>query len=179
MRSKVPATPCRRAARLVNVESSIYDEKPRGMFGRNAMNGPCMMVCERSGKWAVALAPHLAPTIRLRQTRSLVECSAVLAQAPASLLAVEATRENLAGVLALLVDVAKKFSQARAIVLADRGLESYEWLLREAGAVHFTVSPRESHDLALLARRHLEHAGAARADLAAQIWDALPWSDVA
>ena len=143
------------------------------------MNVPCMIVCERSGRWAVALAPHLAPSMRLRQTRSLAECAAVMDRAPASLLALEATRENLAGVLALLVDVTKKFPRARAIVLADRGLESYEWLLREAGAVYFTVSPRGSHDLALLAGRHLERACAPQADLAAQIWDALPWSEVA
>lgn len=143
------------------------------------MNTPGVIVCERTGKWATALERHLPPAVRLRQTRSLGECVGVLATAPASLLALEVTRENLASLLSVLGDLGHKFPLARALVLADRGWERYQWLFREAGAVHFSVSPRESEALARLARRHLGRITPPREDLATQIWDALPWNEVA
>ena len=44
---------------------------------------------------------------------------------------------------------------ARLAVVADRSLAGYEWLMREAGAVHFVCSPRQVGPLAQLACRHL------------------------
>ena len=69
------------------------------------MNKPCLVICERNGTWALALARRLAPTIELQQTRSLAESLEVVSAAPASVLAVEMTRDNLPRVLTLLVDV--------------------------------------------------------------------------
>lgn len=143
------------------------------------MNAPSVIVCERSGKWATALGRHLPPALRVRQTRALSECIGVLAAAPASFLALEATRENLTQLLSLLGDFGHKFPLARALVLADRGFERYEGLFREAGAVHFSVSPRESAELARLAGKHLGGMTPARVFLAEQVWDTLPWSEVA
>jgi hypothetical protein len=143
------------------------------------MNRPCVIVCERSGKWAAALRPCLPVEIPLRQTRGLGECALELAAAPSSLLAVELNRENAAGVLSLLNTVGRRFPLAVALVLAERGLESHEWLLREAGAVHFTTSPREADDVARLALRHFSRQAAPAQSLATRIWDALPWSEAA
>ncbi len=102
-----------------------------------------------------------------------------MAAAPECLLAVELTRENLAGVLDLLSGLGRKFPLAAAMVLAERGFEPYEWLMREAGAVYFTTSPRESDDLARLAIRHVSRISPPRTHFAARIWDALPWSEAA
>lgn len=149
------------------------------VFGKQVMNKPGVIVCERSGAWATAIRRYLPAEIRLRQTRGLAECAAELSAAPQSLLALELTPGNLAGVLGLLSGLGRKFPLAAAVVLAERGLERYEWLLREAGAVHFTASPREPDDLARLAIRHFSRISPPRAHFAAQIWDALPWSEAA
>ena len=100
---------------------------------------PDVIVCELSGIWATALRRYLPDEIRLRQTHRLAECADELAESPDSLLALELTRENLSGLLDLLAGLGKKFPRARAVVLAERGWEPYESLVREAGAVHFTI----------------------------------------
>lgn len=143
------------------------------------MKRPRVIVCERTGKWATAIARHLPSAIRLRQTRGLRECSDELALSPASLLVLELTLENLGGVLALVGDLGHKFPLARAIVVAERHLAPYECLLREAGAAHFTTSPRESRCLAGLASRHVDRTAVPMTDLATEIWDELPWIEVA
>lgn len=144
------------------------------------MSKPCVILCERSGAWACAVTRHLPDDVRLRQTRGLGECAAELAEFPTSLLALELTRQNFAGVLALLSAVGRKFPQARVVILAQRELGDYEWLFREAGAIHFTSSPRELAGLPGLVRRHFRRVPAPPAtSLAAQVWDALPWGDVA
>jgi hypothetical protein len=153
-------------------------EKLRSL-ATSTMNQSCVIVCERTLRWATAIRRHLGSDIRLRQTRGLGECAHELAAAPASLLALEVTRENLSGVLTLLSDLGRKFPLARAMVLAERGLEPYEWLLREAGAVHFTTSPREPDELARLATRHVNRVGVSETHWAARIWSSLPWSDAA
>jgi hypothetical protein len=140
---------------------------------------PGVIVCERTGIWATALRRCLPEEIRLRQTRRLAECVDALAEAPDSLLALELSRSNLSAVLDLLAGLGQKFPRARAVVLAERGCEPYEWLVREAGAVHFTSSPRESETVARLVSRHRETIPASRASAVALIWDSLPWSDVA
>ncbi len=144
------------------------------------MSKPRVILCERSGAWAPAVARHLPGNVGLRETRGLAECAAELAETPTSLLALEVTRQNFAAVLALVTRIGGKFPRARVIILAQRGLDDYEWALREAGAIHFTSSPRRLLGLASLIRRHFAGIPAPPiASLAAQAWDDLPWSDVA
>lgn len=165
---------------LVKAPWPLYDETgttPR--CWKETMIKPGVIVCERTGILAAALRGCLPEEIRLQQTRRLAECVDALAEAPDSLLALELTRENVSGVLDLLADLGQKFPRTRAVVLADRSCASYEGLMREAGAVHFTTSPRESENLARLAKRHRETIPASRASAVALIWDSLPWSDVA
>ena len=143
------------------------------------MSQPRVIICERSGIWAAALARHLPREVRFVQTRALAECSAALAAAPMSLVALETSAGNLNGVLAWLAQLPATFPLARAVVLADHGLQSHEWLLREAGAVHFAISPRELDGLAPLMQNHLARLPAPNASFAEQVWNSLPWSEAA
>lgn len=139
----------------------------------------CTIVCERSGQWAAGLRRHLPPEIRLRETRGLADCRSELAAAPASLVVVEVTAANLDAALELLADAGRRFPLARVVAVAQRGSEFYEWLLREAGAIHFTTSPRAADVLARLAVRHAARLPLPRTAFVTQIWDALPWQDAA
>jgi hypothetical protein len=142
-------------------------------------NNPSVIVCERRGIWAAGLRRHLPRAIRVRETRNFADCRRELTAWPASLVAVEVSRTNVAGALDLLTEVARKYPLARAAAVAERGCEPYEWLLREAGAIHFTTSPRESDALARLAVRLAARGPVPRTTLVAQIWDSLPWQDLA
>ncbi len=138
-----------------------------------------VIVCERRGIWAAGLRRHLPREIRVYETRTPADCRCELAARPASLVAVELLQTNVTGTLDLLALVARTFPLARAVAVAERGWEPYEWLLREAGAIHFTTSPRQSDALARLAVRHAARVPLPRTTLVAQIWDSLPWQEMA
>jgi DNA-binding NtrC family response regulator len=140
---------------------------------------PSVIVCERRGHWAAGLRRHLPRDIPVRETRNFADCRRELVARPASLVVVEVARTNVAGALDLLVNVARKYPQARAAVVAERGCERYEWLMREAGAIHFISSPREADALAQLAVRLAARGPTPRTTLVAQIWDSLPWQELA
>ncbi len=143
-----------------------------------AAKRPRLIVCERDGHWAVALRRTRAPESgRILQTRSLAECWAELATRPASFVAVELTNENRDSLLDRLVRLQHQFPLARAAVVADRRLGEYEWLMREAGAVHVECSPRRSDILAQLAARHLAHAPVPRQSTTERLWAGLPWRE--
>jgi hypothetical protein len=139
--------------------------------------GPArLIVCERDGHFAVALRRELPrPEIRVLETRSVDECWEALARWPASFVVVELTRTNATALLERMVWLERDFPLARVAVVADRALGFCEWLLREAGAVHFTVSPRRFGPLGCLAVRHLDAAPRPRLSLPERIWASLPW----
>lgn len=135
-----------------------------------------MIVCEREGRWAVALRRDLPrPEVRVHETRSVEECWEMLTRWPASFVVVELTRANATAVLERMAWLERDFPLARVAVVADRALGFCEWLMREAGAVHFTVSPRRLGPLGGLAVRHLDAAPQARLSLTERIWAGLPW----
>jgi hypothetical protein len=140
---------------------------------------PTTIICERTGSWATALRRHLPRDLRLRETRNLADCRGELAAAPASLVVVEVSESNLAAVVELAVDVERMFPWARMVAVASRGCEAWEWLLREAGAIHFTTSPRTADTLARLAARQTARIPTARGTLVAEVWDSLPWPESA
>src|SRR5207247_1424188 len=107
-------------------------------------------------------------------TRSLDECQDELAAAPASLVVLELSQGNLDGLPRHLTDWNRRFPLARAIVVAERKWEPYEWLMREAGAIDFISSPRRLAPLAGVVRRHLGRLPATLSDPAEQIWSSLP-----
>ncbi|MEX0678528.1 MAG: hypothetical protein WD063_15715 [Pirellulales bacterium] len=142
-------------------------------------NKPSVIVCERRGIWAAGLRRHLPREIRVCETRLLADCRRELAGAPPSLVVVELSESNLAAALDLVADAVRRFPLARVVAVAERGWEPYEWLLREAGAIHFTTQPRKADTLARLAVRHVARVPLPRTTLVAEIWDSLPWHDTA
>ena len=102
-----------------------------------------LIVCEGSGQWSAALRGELAEAgVRLWECRSLPEAWDALAQTPAAFVIVEATEENLESLLRRMTWSSRDFPQARIAVVAQRNMARCEWLLREAGAVHFLTLPR-------------------------------------
>jgi hypothetical protein len=133
------------------------------------------MVCERTGRWAVALRRELAEAgVRVWETRTLDDCWEELAQSPASFVILELAGD-VAGLLRCLARQAREFPRARLAVVADRRLAGYQWLMREAGAVCFCCSPRRVGRLAQLACRHLAQVPPPPQSLTERIWAGLPW----
>ncbi len=135
-----------------------------------------LIVCERTGRWAVALRRELAGSgVRVWETRTLADCRDELIASPASFVVVELGRGNVERLLRLLARQPRRFPAARIAVVADRSSADHEWLMREAGAVHFLSSPRQAGLLARLACRHLAQAPAPSQGMAERIWASLPW----
>ncbi|GAG23611.1 unnamed protein product, partial [marine sediment metagenome] len=115
---------------------------------------PRLIVCERRGRWALGLRRELADTrLRVHETRSIAECWDQLAAAPSSFVVAELTGSTAEALLERLGRLRRDFPLARVAVVSDRCAADYEWLIREAGAVHFTCSPRRVGPLARLAAR--------------------------
>jgi hypothetical protein len=135
-----------------------------------------LVVCERTGRWAVALRRELAEVgVRVWETRSLADCRDELTANPASFAVIE-LGANAAPVLRFLAKQSQRFPAVRIAVVANRSQADYEGLMREAGAVHFLSSPREAAVLARLACRHLAEAPLQQQSLAERIWASLPWA---
>lgn len=135
-----------------------------------------IIVSEKSGRWtAVLRQATLSASDRILQTRSMAECWRELEQSPASLVALELTPGNGESVAAFLVELSLRFHQASAIVLGQRGMEPYEWTLREAGAAHVLFSPRHADGAVRLIERHLAQAPQYRPTLRDSIYAGLPW----
>ena len=135
-----------------------------------------LIVCERFGSWAVALRRELAGSgVRVYETRSLAECWDVLGETPAGFAVVELSCVGVEGLLRRMARLQRDFPLARVAIAAARCLAAYEWLMREAGAVHFTCSPRQLGPLVRLACRHLDEVPAPPRSVTEQIWACLPW----
>jgi hypothetical protein len=135
-----------------------------------------LIVCERTGRWAVALRRELGTAgVRVWETRTLADCRDELIENPASFVVVE-LGANPRGLLRLLVSQSHRFPAARLAVVADRSHGNYESLMREAGAVHFLCSPRQAGLLARLACRHLAEVPPPQQSMAERIWAGLPWA---
>jgi len=135
-----------------------------------------LIVCERSGEWSAALRLELADSgVRLWECRRIAEAWTALAETPCSFAVVEANRPNLGDLIERLERLRHDFPGARAAVVADRNLAGYEWLLREAGAVHFLVSTRHVPPLARLVVRHLANVPLPQQTFVERIWASLPW----
>jgi DNA-binding NtrC family response regulator len=152
-------------------------DSQRGATGFDEPAPPArLIVCERRGTWAVALRRFLPSTeMRVYETRSLAECWEMLALARASFVVAELTRPGADELLDRMLRLSREHPLARVAVVAERALAPCEWLTREAGAVHFAISPRDLGSLAHLAARHLEAAPKPALSLVEQIWARLPW----
>jgi hypothetical protein len=141
-----------------------------------------LIVCERTGRWATALGRELSRPIR--QTRSLSQCWKEFPTVGVGFAVVELTERNVEDLLRRMARLERDFPFVRLAVVAARRLAAYQWLMREAGAVHFVCSPRQLGPLALSALRHLEDLlqspqTSPPQDPTERIWASLPWQDAA
>lgn len=136
-----------------------------------------LICCEKTGRWAVGVRRELGGRPRVYETRSLADCSAEVVVSPASWLVLEATATNVDNLAAFLAELRWRFPLARAMVCGERAVSSYEWLLREAGAVQAVFSPRELAPAARMAMRHLAAAPEPALSLRERQWAKLPWGD--
>jgi ActR/RegA family two-component response regulator len=135
-----------------------------------------IIVSEKTGYWTAVLRRAMSSTgYRIHETRSTAECWRELEQNPASLVALELTPDNCESVAGCLVELSSRFHQARAIVLGPRGMEPYEWMLREAGAAHVLFSPRYADGVARLIERHMAQAPQHQPTFHDSIRARLPW----
>jgi response regulator RpfG family c-di-GMP phosphodiesterase len=147
-----------------------------------------LIVCERNGHWAAALRRRFAAdSVRLLETRTIEQCRQVATEHPSAIVVFELTEANTRSLIVLMRQLEREFPNVRPVVVADRHLADFENLMREAGVVHFVVSPRAVGDVAeLVARRAAELTAAEPAasestdfdDPRPAILARLPWSDV-
>lgn len=141
--------------------------------------GARLLVCEQSGIWAAALRRETGGLeVPLDESRSLKQCVEQLSGAPASLVALELTRERLGEVLEFLTALERDFPLAAVMVLAQRGLEPCEEIVREAGATCFVVSPRRLPAVVASVRTHFQRYPARYNGGVEAIWATLPWGSI-
>ena len=135
-----------------------------------------LIVCERSGQWSIGLRSELAETgVKVWECRSLLEAWEALGQTPAAFVIAEAAPENLKDLLWRMTWFSRDYPQGRFAVVAERNMARFEWILREAGAVHFLTSPRRLTSLAGLVVRHLANVPLPPQTMIERIWASLPW----
>jgi hypothetical protein len=135
-----------------------------------------LVVCERTGRWALALRRELAGAgLRVWETRTLKDCESVLGESPGSFVVLELGEKNIQEILDFTRNWQAEYPLFRFAVVADRDMASYNWLMQEAGAVEFVCSVRKTGALARTACRHLAQVPSLPQSLSERIWANLPW----
>jgi hypothetical protein len=145
---------------------TLYEAKPARL-----------VVCEHSGRWAVSLRRELAGAgLRVWESRSLVDCGVLLAESPASFAVLEVSETKIGKTLDFILNWQAEFPLFRFVIVADRDLTYYKWLMQEAGAADVICSVRKIGSLAQIACRHLAQVPPLPQSLSERIWANLPWS---
>jgi hypothetical protein len=135
-----------------------------------------LVVCERTGRWALALRRELAGAgLRVWETRSPDDCGSVLVESPASFVVLELSEEQIEEILDSTRKWQAEFPLFRFAIVADRDLAPYKWLMQEVGAAEFICSMRKTGALARTACRHLAQVPSLPQSLTERIWANLPW----
>jgi hypothetical protein len=140
-----------------------------------------LIVCERSGRWTDSLRRHgLCHRLRLIETRSLAETEDRLRETPHALVGLELLAATVESLSDWISRRPAELGAKAVVVLAHRGLRSYEHLCREAGAVCFIDSELELFALSALFDRYLSDPAFAKLNaeelpLTEQIEGRLPW----
>ncbi|HEY4759747.1 MAG TPA: hypothetical protein VIH42_04130 [Thermoguttaceae bacterium] len=135
-----------------------------------------LVVFERTGRWAVTLRRELAEAgLHVWEVRSLSDCNELLVNSPASFLILELNESKLEETLRFIKKWRAEFPLFRFAVVADRSLASYQWFMREAGAIHFLCCMHKMGTLAETACRHLARVPQVPQSLSERIWANLPW----
>ena len=136
-----------------------------------------LIVCEKTNRWATAMRAALGLSQRqVLETRSLAGCESALAEAPASLAAVEVTAANLEQVIDFVVQTGRRFPRALIVALLSEEAASAEWLLRETGVIDAVGSVLDAPRVARLARRHFAACPPAEVNLQELVSQRMPWA---
>jgi hypothetical protein len=134
------------------------------------------ILCEKSGRWALALRSALRGRVRLVETRALTQCHAALRAAPTSIVALEITDKSLSPALDFLARVGEAFPAARVVVLLDGELQPAELLFREAGAADVFDSTLQAGAIVRLVQQHVALSPAEDLPLRKLVAARLPWN---
>lgn len=146
------------------------------------MSLPKWIFCEPRGDWAVACRRALAAIpdadqIRLIETRNLADCREEILNSPGAFVTIELTAACCDDALALMMELSRWRPQVAFAVTAPRTWRNYEALVRELGALHFVVSPRQVRPLAEIAARHLARESESDETLQERTLARLPWRE--
>ena len=135
-----------------------------------------LIVCEQRGVWASALRrSRRRAACRVYEARSLAAVRPQLDDSPHSVLVWELTRGNVRKLLDQLPSLRAEFPQGCVIVVGERRLAAWEWVVREAGAAHATFSRRRLDLVWRMVERQLDRAPPPRLNWQEQLWRRLPW----
>jgi len=136
-----------------------------------------MIICEKTGRWAVAFRRALGEERELIvQVRGLTDCTRQLALSPGSIVAAEVTAGNLDALLVAVPDWLRRFPHCRVIAMLESDVLATETMLREAGVVAVLNATREAPSVIRLIQRHLESAPTDDLPLEQAIQRSLPWA---
>lgn len=138
-----------------------------------------LIVCEQRGTWAAALRRVLADAVELIETRSPAECRREVAERGPGLVAIEFSGGRAADAAALVAWVHDASPASLPVVLVERRLADWCWRLRELGAAHVVVSPRQLGPLREIAVRLERRWPAPTTSWTEKLWVALPWGGTA
>jgi len=142
------------------------------------MAKPRLIICETTGRWAVAFRRALADqSEHIEETRGLAGCARQLGRNPGSIVAIEVTAVNLDAVLVAVPDWLNRFPHCRCMALVEPELDAAEALLREAGAVAVLRATREVPTAARLVEQHSATAPTPDLPLEQAILSSLPWAN--
>jgi hypothetical protein len=140
------------------------------------MSSARVVVCERMGRWAVALRRELGEAgTAIRQTRNLSDAWETLGRYPASFLVVEVDPAALGPFLGGMLVLPRDFPLARVAAVGEPVLRAYQWLLREAGVIDVVVSRRRLAPLSEAIHRHLSQIPLPQRTWTEEVWAGLPW----
>jgi len=136
------------------------------------MPAPSLVVCEKSGVWAVALRAALADDAStVIETRSFTDCEAALQTT--GMAAIEALPDDRDDLLQLIVRLASH--GVPVAVLTSASFRAWEPLLREAGALHVIYNRRQARSIARIFGRYQQQIESTPLSLEEQIKERMPW----
>ena len=139
-----------------------------------------LILCEKTGAWAAALRAIAPPqAVDIVETRGLPAADAALAQAGASVLALQITADNMTSIVDFWLETAVQYPRARMVGLADAGNAAGAVVLREAGAIDVICSVLDLPRLSRLADR--QAARTPRREVSIGEWTSarMPWKALA
>ena len=133
-----------------------------------------LIVCERYGRWAMAIRRLLGNEAEVRETRGPVDLRQELAALPESLVAMELGALPLSALCDFLAEMERAFPLSAAVILGEADVARHAALLLETGAILCLDSPRRLAPLVAIARRQRARAPRRDASLVERIWARLP-----